>query len=118
MARLVFMLSKAPHGSSYGREALEAALMAAAFEQDVTLVFESDGVLQLLAGQAPEAIGEKDVAAGYRALELYGIEEAYVHEPSLAARGLWTSDLLIEPALVDDAGLRALIGSAHQVLTF
>lgn len=118
MAQLVFLLSKAPHGSSYGREALEAALMAAAFEQGVTLVFESDGVLQLLDGQTPDAIGEKDVAAAYRALELYGIEDVRVHGPSLAARGLDVNDLLIETASVDDAGLRELIGKADQVLTF
>ncbi len=118
MARLVFLSSKAPHGSSYGREALEAALMGAAFEQDVALVFEADGVLQLLAGQHPDAIGEKDVAAAYGALELYGIEDVRVHGPSLEARGLAPGDLVIAARVEDDDGVRALLREADQVLTF
>ena len=38
---------KAPYGTIYALESLEVVLIAAAFDQDISLVFVDDGVYQL-----------------------------------------------------------------------
>jgi sulfur relay (sulfurtransferase) DsrF/TusC family protein len=41
----------APYGTVYALESLEVVLIAAAFDQDVSLSFIDDGVYQLVEGQ-------------------------------------------------------------------
>ena len=41
------MNRKAPYGTIYALESLEVVLIAAAFDQDISLVFADDGVYQL-----------------------------------------------------------------------
>ena len=45
--KFIYVNRKAPHGTIYAHEALEVVLIAAAFEQDVSLAFIDDGVYQL-----------------------------------------------------------------------
>ena len=41
--KFIYVNRKAPHGTIYAHEALEVVLIAAAFEQDVSLAFIDDG---------------------------------------------------------------------------
>lgn len=118
MPHLLFHLRKPPHGSTAGEEALEAILAASVFEPTLTVLFEGDGVLQLLSGQDPEALGTRDVAANWTALPVYEVEDLRVHEPSLRQRGLSQADLILDVTLVDDAGVSALIAKVDQILAF
>ena len=43
--KFIYVNRKAPHGTIYAHEALEVVLIAAAFEQDVSLAFIDDEVL-------------------------------------------------------------------------
>ncbi len=45
--RFMYVNRKAPYGTIYALESLEMVLVAAAFEQDVSMVFLDDGVFQL-----------------------------------------------------------------------
>ena len=58
--KFIYVNRKAPHGSIYAHEALEVVLIAAAFEQDVSLAFIDDGVYQLKKGQDTEGIATKN----------------------------------------------------------
>ncbi len=42
--KFMFVNRKAPYGTVYALESLEAVLIGAAFEQDVSLAFMDDGV--------------------------------------------------------------------------
>ena len=42
--KFMYINRKAPYGTIYALESLEVVLIAAAFEQDVSLVFMDDGV--------------------------------------------------------------------------
>ena len=44
--KFMYMNRKAPYGTIYALESLEVVLIAAAFDQDVSLVFADDGVYQ------------------------------------------------------------------------
>ena len=62
------MNRKAPHGTIYAHEALEVVLIAAAFEQDVSLAFIDDGVYQLKKGQNTDGIATKNFTKTFGAL--------------------------------------------------
>lgn len=115
-----FMLvnRKAPYGSIYALESLEVVLIAAAFEQDVSLAFVDDGVYQLKKGMQTKAIATKNFSPTYRALEDYDIDKLYVEAESLAARGLTAEDLVTEVKVVDAKALGELMEQQDVVLSF
>ena len=98
--RFMYVNRKAPYGTIYALESLEMVLIAAAFDQDVSVVFIDDGVCQLMRNQDTEAIGMKNFSKTYRALEDYDIEKIYVEQESLDARGLTSEDLIIPVEVV------------------
>ena len=95
----MFVNRKAPYGTIYALESLEVVLIAATFDQDVSLAFLDDGVYQLVKGQQTQGIEVKNFSPTYRALEGYDIEKLYVERESLEARGL-SADQLIVPVEV------------------
>jgi tRNA 2-thiouridine synthesizing protein C len=92
--KFLYLNRKAPHGTIYALESLEVVLIGAAFEQDVSLVFQDDGVFQIMKGQDTAGIETKNFSATYRALEMYDVEQLYVEKESLDARGLTVDDLV------------------------
>ena len=87
------MNRKAPYGTIYAWESLEVVLIAAAFDQDISLVFADDGVYQLMKDQNTEEIGMKNFSKTYSALGDYDIKKIYIEQESLEERGLSLEDL-------------------------
>ena len=91
--KFMYMNRKAPYGTIYALESLEVVLIAAAFDQDVSLVFADDGVYQLMKGQNTEEVGMKNFSPTYSALGDYDIKKIYIEKESLEERGLSLEDL-------------------------
>lgn len=91
--KFVYVNRKAPYGTVYALESLEVVLIAAAFEQEVQLIFMDDGVYQLTNNQSTDDIGMKNFSKTYAALGDYDINQIYVCNDSLAERGLTADDL-------------------------
>ena len=91
--KFVYINRKAPYGTVYALESLEVVLIAAAFEQEVQLVFVDDGVYQLTKGQTTDGIGMKNFSKTYAALGDYDVNQIYIDEQSLTDRGLTIDDL-------------------------
>ena len=91
--KFMYMNRKAPYGTIYALESLEVVLIAAAFDQDVSLVFADDGVYQLMKGQETDEIGMKNFSPTYSALGDYDIKKIYIEKESLEQRGLSLDDL-------------------------
>jgi tRNA 2-thiouridine synthesizing protein C len=91
--KFVYLNRKAPYGTVYALESLEVVLIAAAFEQEVQLIFMDDGVYQLTKGQSTDGIGMKNFSKTYAALGDYDVNQIYVCNESLAERGLTADDL-------------------------
>lgn len=91
--KFCYMNRKAPYGTIYALESLEVVLIAAAFDQDISLVFADDGVYQLTTNQETDGIGMKNFSKTYSALGDYDIKKIYVEKESLDERGLTTDDL-------------------------
>ena len=136
--RLLYVFESGPYSTSAGQEALDAALIGASFEQNISLLFLNDGVFQLLA-HSMEKTKDRDVATNqpsrpklslrsslslkqytktFRALADFDIDQVYVHDLSLAARGLLPNQLLIKAEVVDTQGIRRLISDQDKVFTF
>ena len=91
--KFMYMNRKSPYGTIYALESLEVVLIAAAFDQDVSLVFADDGVYQLMKGQNTEEIGMKNFSPTYSALGDYDVKKIYIEKESLEERGLTLDDL-------------------------
>ncbi|MBV1789911.1 sulfurtransferase complex subunit TusC [Marinobacterium sp. D7] len=114
---ILVMTRSAPYGSSAARDALDVALTCSVFEQPVTLLFLDDGVFQLLKGQSPSVIGQKNLNAVQQSLPLYDIKRLCVSTSSLEQRGLRQDELILPVELVDDAALPALLAQHRHVLS-
>lgn len=116
--KFMFVNRKAPYGTIYALESLEVVLIAAAFEQDVSLAFMDDGVYQLKKGHATKAIEMKGFEKTYGALEDYDVTKLYVDQESLAARGLTADDLCVPVEVMSRSALGKLIEDQDVVLSF
>jgi len=114
----MYVNRKAPYGTIYALESLEVVLIAAAFEQDVSMAFLDDGVYQLKKGQDTAGIGMKNFSPTYRALEGYDVEKLYVEAESLAERGLSEDDLLVPVEVMGREALAALMDEQDVILSF
>jgi len=114
----MFVNRRPPYGTIYALESLEVVLIAATFDQDVSLVFVDDGVYELVKGQSSKAIGIKNFSPTYRALEGYDVEKLFVERESLEARGLSEKDLLVPVEVLSSASLAALMAEQDVVLSF
>jgi len=108
----------APYGTIYALEALEVVLIAATFDQDVSLVFIDDGLYPLVKGQKTAGIEMKNFSPTYRALDDYDVNKLYVERESLQARGLTADDLVVAVEIVDSAQLGKLMAEQDVVLSF
>ncbi len=118
MKKFMFVNRKAPYGTIYALESLEVVLIAATFDQDVSLAFVDDGVYELVKNQDTKAIGIKNHSKTYRALEGYDVEKLYVERESMQARGLAEDDLLVDVEVLSSAELAELMAGQDVVLSF
>ncbi len=116
MKSLLVISRAAPWSGPGARETLDIALSGGAFDIPVSLLWLDDGVYQLVSGQQPHQLEQKDLQANIAALPLFGVEQLYVCGRSLQARGLTQQQLLPEVRVVDQAGLAAVLASHDQVL--
>ena len=118
MKKFMFVNRKAPYGTIYALESLEVVLIAATFDQDVSLVFLDDGVYELAKGQDTAGIGIKNHSKTYRALDGYDVEKLYVERESMQARGLTEDDLIVDVEVLSSAEMAALMAEQDVVLSF
>ena len=118
MKKFMFVNRKPPYGTIYALESLEVVLIAATFDQDVSLVFVDDGVYELVKGQDTQGTGIKNHSKTYRALDGYDVEKLYVERESLAARGLGEDDLIVDVELLSSAAMAELMAEQDVILSF
>jgi tRNA 2-thiouridine synthesizing protein C len=113
---LVFLFTCSPYDSSRAREGLEALLAAAIFDQRISVVFMGDGVFQLLSDQQPTE--QKNLSKMLKALDMYDIDQLFVHAFALETRNIKHQDFCIPATILSDAEVRTLIASADHTLSF
>lgn len=116
--KFIYVNRKAPYGTIYALESLEVVLIAAAFEQDVSLAFLDDGVYQIKKGQDTAGVGMKNFSPTYRALEGYDVEKLYVEKESLDERGLTEDDLIVDVEVLSRGEMAKLMDEQDVILSF
>ena len=116
--KFMYVNRKAPYGTIYALESLEVVLIAAAFDQDVSLAFMDDGVYQLKKGQQTKGIEVKNFQPTYRALDDYDVTKLYVEREALAARGLSADDMCVPVEVLSRAEIGAIMEHQDVVLSF
>jgi|TARA_B100002003_G_C14066343_1_gene513159 tRNA 2-thiouridine synthesizing protein C len=126
--RFMFLNRKAPYGTIYALEILEAVLISAAFEQNAVIAFMDDGVYQIMKGQDTTAIGMKNFSRAYGAVEMekedadedpdLDIEwRIVVEQESIEQRGLTADDFVIGVEVLGRDALSQLMNEQDVVLS-
>lgn len=120
MKKKILLISRhAPYGKSTAREAIDIALAASVYDQDISVLFMDDGVFQLLANQHAQSIDQKNIASILTALPLYDIENIFVHQESLDARALTSTELILEDLqILNNEAVGSLLNQQDQILSF
>lgn len=119
--KLAFLFTQPPFGTAISREGLDALLAASAFcdEQEILILFLNDGVFNLVAGQQPNLLLQKDHIATFKLIELYDLSECYICQDSLAERQLENLEITLKQAqIAPRATLFEKLKQAEKVLTF
>ncbi|MDZ7852933.1 MAG: sulfurtransferase complex subunit TusC [Halomonas sp.] len=115
---LLVILRHGPHGSSWLKEGLDAALVAAAFGRRVSVLFMGEGVTALIPNQQVGPLGQKGTAATLEMLEMYDIETLLVDAQGLSRLGLSSEELMLEVKCLSSAALARVLSGHRLVLTF
>ncbi|MBU2712233.1 sulfurtransferase complex subunit TusC [Zooshikella harenae] len=116
--KIAVLITQPPYQSIAGKEGLDLALVAATFEQFVSLFFIGDGVWQLVKNQQPEVISQKNISASFGALGLYGIEHVYTDASALKNYNLTEQDLVTTTQVIALDELGSLIASHDIIINF
>jgi tRNA 2-thiouridine synthesizing protein C len=114
----LFWFRHGPFGTSHAREGLDALLVMAAFDQNVSVLFERDALPLILSGRDCQTLVLKDFCKGFAALDLYGVKNLYYHEDALYSLGCGTDDLGVAASPVRAADLATFIRQFDHVLSF
>ena len=126
--RFMYVNRKAPYGTIYALEVLEAVLISAAFEQYACIVFVDDGVYQIKKGQNTEAINMKNFSKTYGIIEMEK-EDAdededmdmewriIVEKESMETRGLSKDDFVVDVEVIPSDELAAIMAEQEVVIS-
>lgn len=119
MNSVAFVFTRGPHGSSAGREGLDAVMATSALSERVALFFIGDGVLQLTQGQEPQRILARNYIATFGVLALYDVECCYLCAEALTERGIAADAArVLEADVLAPSALRARLNEYDRVITF
>lgn len=113
---LLITLRQSPYGHSLSRAGLDLALAAAAFDQNVALLFLGDGVLQLLPDQDAGAIGLRNQGKTLASLPLYDVETVYADATALRRHAIPETMLPDNVQLVESDAIRTLLSGADHLV--
>lgn len=118
--KIAFVFRHSPYGSAISREGLDALLAASAFcdEDQISVFFLDDGVLNLVSEQKSELILQKDISNPLKLLDLYEIEQRYLCRQSWLELGLGEQVPSLDVEMLERAQIIALLQQAEKLQIF
>lgn len=113
---LLFIFRSPPYSTPTAQEGVDALLAAAIFDQKITLIFMGDGVFQLQRNQTPNY--SRNQIKMLQSLSMYDIDQVFVQESALSARGLVAADIAVANTSLTDAEIHQRLTSAAHILSF
>ncbi len=126
--KFMYVNRKAPYGTIYALEVLEAVLISAAFEQHACIVFIDDGVYQIKKGQDTAAVNMKNFSKTYGIIEMEKedadededidmVWRIIVEKESMEARGLTADDFVVDVEVIASEELAAIMAEQEVVIS-
>ncbi len=109
---------RSPCQGGIAKSALDTVLAMAVFDQPVALLFQGEGVLQLLPDQATELLGRGSLSRQLESLPLYDIDSLFVDAPAARHYGLDLTLCALAISPLEDSQIRDLMLQHHTVLGF
>ena len=116
--QVAVLMRKAPYGTVYTAEGLRTLMGIGVFEMDISVLYVDDGVYALVKGQDPQALDMKPLGDAFPTLGEFGVNKFYVHDVSLAERGLTRGDLVMDAEVVDGARIAEIMAGCGKVVPF
>lgn len=111
----IVVTNSALNGSDF-KESVDLALVCAAFEHQVNLIFTGEGVTNLVKDQSSEKLADKNQVNILKGLEFYDVENIYADELSVSQHGLKTEHLIESVSLVSLTDINELSQSANNMV--
>ncbi|AEO08863.1 sulfur relay protein TusC [Buchnera aphidicola str. Ak (Acyrthosiphon kondoi)] len=119
MKMIAFVFSHAPHGTSFGREGLDAILSISSIFKKISLFFIGDGVLQLIKSYQSENILARNYISSFSILSFYNIKDFYCCKASLIERGLNNNhNFILNVDILDSYFFRLKLDVCDAIINF
>jgi tRNA 2-thiouridine synthesizing protein C len=119
MKMIACIFSHAPHGTSFGREGLDAILSISSILKKIALFFIGDGVLQLIQSHQSENILARNYTSAFSILSFYNIKDFYCCKSSLIERGLnKNQNFILNIDILESYNLRLKLDSYDAIINF
>lgn len=116
---IAFVFSHSPHGTSFGREGLDAIFGISVIFKKISLFFIGDGVLQLFKNYESEKILARNYTSSFSILPFYDIKNFYCCESSLLKRGLTNeNNFILKVNVLNSYFLRLKLDSFDTIINF
>jgi len=99
------------------KESIDLALVCAAFDQKVNLIFVDNGVYNLMTKQNYHPLGDKNHLDILNGLEFYDIENIYVEQESLEIRKISKNKLIESCEALSTNEIKMLHEKSNQVVS-
>ena len=116
--KVLAVCSYSPEQQLAAREALDAVLACAIFDQKMSLLFCGEGVGQLLKSLVDHTGSDKPLSQSLCALPLYDVEALYVDAQSLQERGLVPEQLIDGVSVISAEAAGALFRKCDRIMSF
>ncbi|SFD46599.1 sulfurtransferase complex subunit TusC [Pseudoalteromonas denitrificans] len=109
MKNILVIQNHSPFDGVKCREALDTALIFAAVDQNVSILFKGDAVFCLHPKQIPDIANLKDYFKTLKMLELYDVENIYACKHSLVERGLADTGLYLDCIILEKERMKSIM---------
>ena len=117
MKSVLVRMSKSPLNGLISGEQLETAMVAAAFEQEVSILFIGDGVFNLLPAKETNEVTGYNIEKMLLALPTFEVNDLFICERSLEQRQIGVSHLPKNAKVITFEDQRRLIKTTDVVLS-
>jgi tRNA 2-thiouridine synthesizing protein C len=118
MKKIAIVLHESPFNSALSREAQDMIMALAAVDHQVTVIYQGDAVLQLLAPQMDADLGCKNFLPSQKLFELYDIAAVIANTADLVKYQINQEQMMIPVTELAELDIADLLAQQQHVLRF
>ncbi len=116
--KILFIAARAPNHDDRAQELLDMLLVCATFGAEVSVLFEGDGIWQLLPDKADQLLERRSIAAQLGSLPLFDVEHVYVDAEQLTNLSLQQHELCLPCQALAHDDIVALVNRHQHIVRF